>query len=214
MDYYSKYQKYKLKFLNLRKQIGGTVIWQCKINENTWADYSHEDSQTIERNHGKIQLPSGYEIHKAQGAHVGTQHGFNKRTGVASERPIRRIQIDDTVAQKLLKTLRAFPVIFTYRVSRDDLRRHLSTLFTDNRERINSIWGLPDSFETLPRSYDEKFLEIINRTTFTMTDEELLKFIEDMLKRISDEGRAEMAGIYKAQKEEEDERERWSALEQ
>jgi hypothetical protein len=36
MDYYLKYKKYKLKFLNLRKQIGGVIIWEYQLDDKTW----------------------------------------------------------------------------------------------------------------------------------------------------------------------------------
>ena len=68
MDYYSKYQKYKLKFLNLRKQIGGKVGWQ-KENEASgkWEYYTPEESQIIEEHSiGEFILPSNHIINKVK----------------------------------------------------------------------------------------------------------------------------------------------------
>ena len=146
MDYYSKYQKYKLKFLNLRKQIGGAVIWQCEIYENTWVDYSHEDSQTIEHGSGTFRLPSGHEIHKAQGAHVGTQYGLNKRTGVKSERPIRRIQIEDE-ADKLIIMIASFPEVLQLDSSNQHtLQGQLFDIFVDSGRQARFIQLNPGEF--------------------------------------------------------------------
>ncbi len=205
MDYYSKYKKYKLKFLNLRKQIGGAVIWQCEISPGNWINYNHADSQIIENGHGTFQLPNERRITK-------TSPSEGVQIGLKNKRAIRRIIIEDkTVAQKLLETVRAFPVIFTYRGS-SDFRTNLSTIFGANAPRINHIWGMPDSFETVPRGKSDLFQEIITNTDPGMTDEALLKFIEGMLKRIEDEGKAEVAADLARQREEEEERKKFKGL--
>jgi hypothetical protein len=200
MDYTAKYLKYKLKFLNLRKQIGGAVIWQREGDRpNQWVDFSAADSQFIERNHGTFQLPSMHMITK-----INRDTGFQQ--GKVRKRAIRRIIIEGkTLAQKLLETVRNFPAIWTYR-NHDTFRNDLVSLFSKNAQIINEIWGQPDSFETIPRANDELFKGIITVSNPSMTDDELLKLIERILMDQKEKSKREMREFeeYKRQKEKED----------
>jgi hypothetical protein len=170
MDYYSKYQKYKMKFLNLRKQIGGAVIWQYQISPDNWKDYNTADSLFIEKNDGTFQLlPSKYMITK-----INKYEGYQQ--GMYNRRKIRRIKTETSLlarqiieskiieskilAQKLLETIQNFPVMLTY--SEQNFDFDLVRLFSENKERINEIWGQPDSFETEPRNKSSLFREIKN----------------------------------------------------
>jgi hypothetical protein len=111
MDYYSKYLKYKLKYKNLHKQIGGAFIWQYQLNEDTWQSYDPEESYFIEHHQGTFHLPiSKFVVNKEE---------FYQQ-GKANRRTIRRIHINDNEmrrfeeeyrVRKTIAILQAFPQI-------------------------------------------------------------------------------------------------------
>jgi hypothetical protein len=133
MNYYSKYQKYKLKFLNLRKQIGGAVIWECEIYSNHWEYYTPEESQIIESsNVGTFKLPSKFTIIK-NSSNTGFQQGLSNR------RNIRRTIVNDRImeriveASRFLNTVKRFPDILSQDSNDlDMLRGSLMTIFNND----------------------------------------------------------------------------------
>ena len=140
MDYYSKYQKYKLKFLNLRKQIGGKVGWQ-KENEASgkWEYYTPEESQFIEKHSiGKFTLPSNHIINKVK-EDFGYEQYFTKKNKKKSIK-IRRIAHKGSFAEessfeeKIVKTMRELPVIWTF-TDPNTLHDNLISLFAKNSQK-------------------------------------------------------------------------------
>ncbi len=181
MDYYSKYQKYKLKFLNLRKQIGGEVGWQ-KENEayGKWEYYTPEESQIIEEHSiGKFILSSNRVINKVK-KDFGYEQYFtekNKKKSIKSIK-IRRIANKGSFAdessfeERIVKTMRELPVIWTF-TDPSTLRNNLISLFAKNSQIINDIWGNPDKFEDLNYHYEMLFKEVINTTNPSDSDSDL-----------------------------------------
>ena len=156
MDYYSKYKKYKLKFLNLRNQIGGAVIWQYQIRPGAmvaeddpanWAYYTSEESQIIEQHGvGTFYLPSEFSITKIN-RDMGYQQGmFNKRNIKRREvNDITMVRIND--AHKFLKTIKRFPRILEQDQNNlDRLRSNLMDIFNTNGEVFMSLgWEWADA---------------------------------------------------------------------
>jgi hypothetical protein len=189
MDYYSKYKKYKLKFLNIRKQIGGAIIWQFEVNPGTniWVDYSAEESQIIERNSGTFQLPSRYMINKVANAYVGKQYGKpNAVTGIRSERNIRKIPT--LLATQIFHTIQRFPQILTFNTYLPTFRNTLIHIFAMNKEEMDNIWGGRNSWEMTPREHEELFRTVINeiKGIFNqMSPDKCLSFIQAIMDKIS-----------------------------
>ena len=182
MDYYSKYQKYKLKFLNLRKQIGGKVGWQ-KENEASgkWEYYTPEESQIIEEHSiGKFILSSNQVINKVK-EDFGYEQYFTEKNKKKSIK-IRRIANKGSFAEessfeeKIAKTMRELPVIWNF-TDPNTLHDDLICLFAENSQIINDIWGNPNFFEDLNIDYEMLFKEIIINTDPSMGDNELTGII-------------------------------------
>jgi hypothetical protein len=155
MDYYSKYKKYKLKFLNLRNQIGGAVIWQYQLRPGAmagddpanWAYYTSEESQIIEEHgNGTFFLPSGFSITK-----INRDMGFQQ--GMFNKRNIKRREVNDMTmvrindAYRFLKTIKMFPRILEQDPNNlNRLRSNLMDIFQTNGEVFMSLgWDFPDA---------------------------------------------------------------------
>lgn len=184
MDYYSKYQKYKLKFLNLRKQIGGKVGWQ-KENEayGKWEYYTPEESQIIEEHSiGKFILSSNQVINKVK-EDFGYEQYFTEKNKKKSIK-IRRIANKGSFAEessfeeKIVKTMRELPVIWNF-TDPNTLRDDLICLFAENSQIINNIWGNPNYFEEILIKHEMLFKEMINNTDPSMIDAQLKGMVLD-----------------------------------
>lgn len=178
MDYYLKYQKYKLKFLNLRKQIGGEVGWQKQTEPyGKWEYYTPEESQIIEEHSiGEFILPSNHIIKKVK-KDFGYEQYFTKKNKKSIK--IRRIAHKGSFAEessfeeKIAKTMRELPVIWTF-TNPNTLHYNLISLFSKNSQIINDIWGDPNFFKDLDYHYEMLFKEVINYTNPSDSDPELV----------------------------------------
>jgi hypothetical protein len=184
MDYYSKYQKYKLKFLNLRKQIGGEVGWQKKSEQyGNWEYYIPEESQIIEEHSiGEFILPSNHVINKVK-EDFGYEQYFTEKNKKKSIK-IRRIANKGSFAEessfeeKIVKTMKELPVIWNF-TDPNTLHDDLICLFAENSQIINDIWGNPNYFEEILIEDEMLFKEMINTTDPSMIDAQLKGMVLD-----------------------------------
>ena len=192
MDYYSKYQKYKLKFLNLRKQIGGAIIWEYQLDNGSWLPYDPEESYFIEVNHGTFQLPiTKFMVNKD----LGYQQGKVNR------RPIRRSEVNETemnriksefIAKKTIEILRSFPQILRLDPNMDIriFEARCMEAFASNERTFKNTTTVPrDQYAS---QHCELYRDIIRRGT-PLTIPAITALIEERNRRAAEERRAEEA---------------------
>ena len=79
MDYYSKYLKYKTKYLELKKQFGGDKAFIKSMNViSLFDDMSEEMNKYFNPIHGMILCYSGYiknNYHLQKNKFINTRHG-------------------------------------------------------------------------------------------------------------------------------------------
>lgn len=149
MDYYSKYKKYKQKYLQIKNQIGGAIIYQYEDGWDasqgrytTWTDYSSTDSRLIRTHQGQniLTLSSGIQINKT----TMTQSGRNR---------VRRIRIKpvDDEANRILDMLRQYPSILNLNANDEHFQYNLFRIFTgDLPNFMNISQGLtPDAYANI-----------------------------------------------------------------
>ena len=149
MDYYSKYKKYKLKYLQIKKQLGGAFTYQYEDgwdpvqNRYTrWTDFNSTDSRLIRTHQGSdiLILSSGLQINKSN----MTQIGRNR---------VRRIRIKpvDDEANRILGMLRQYPSILNLNANDEHFQYNLFTIFAgDLPNFMNISQGLtPDAYANI-----------------------------------------------------------------
>jgi hypothetical protein len=149
MDYYSKYKKYKLKYLQIKKQLGGAFTyqyedgWDAVQNRYTrWADFNSTDSGLIRTHQGPgiLTLSSGLQINKSN----MTQTGRNR---------VRRIRIKpvDDEANRILGMLRQYPSILNLDPSNRNFQYNLFDIFANDMINFMNIsQGVPpDAYANL-----------------------------------------------------------------
>lgn len=137
MDYYSKYKKYKLKYLQIKKQLGGAFTYQYEDgwdpvqNRYTrWTDFNPTDSRLIRTHQGSgiLTLSSGLQINKS----TMTQIGRNR---------VRRIRIKpvDDEANRILGMLRQYPSVLNLDPSNRNFQNNLFDIFANDMINFMNI---------------------------------------------------------------------------
>ena len=208
MDYYSKYQKYKLKFLNLRKQIGGVIIWEYQLDNGSWQPYDPEESHFIEVNHGTFQLP----INKFM---INKDLGYQQ--GKANRRPIRRRDINENEmlritnefkVKKTIQILQSFPLILQLDPNLDSriFDDRCAGFFMANDRAFRRITSeFPDAYAA---QHGDLYREIIrSRTPLNIAD--MTIFFETLRATAEEERRLERIRVAPIIAREEAQRREW-----
>ncbi len=137
MDYYSKYKKYKQKYLQIKNQSGGAFTYQYEDGWSeelgrytTWTDFSSTDSRLI-RQHpdtGVLTLPSNAKIYKPTKTLIG----------LGKMRKIRVKPVDDE-ANRILGMLRQYPQILNLDPSDRYFQDNLFRIFAGDMDNFMNI---------------------------------------------------------------------------
>lgn len=192
MDYYSKYKKYKLKFLNLRKQIGGAIIWEFQLDNGSWLPYDPEESYFIEVNNGTFQLPiTKFMVNKDSKYQQGKVNRRPIRRREVNETEINRIKLEFT-AKKTIEILRSFPQILRLDPNMDIriLDARCMEAFASNERAFKNITTEPrDQYAS---QHSELYRDIIRHST-PLTISAITALIEERHRRAAEERREEEA---------------------
>lgn len=160
MDYYSKYKKYKLKYLQIKNQLGGAITYQYEDNWSqefgrymTWTDYTSTDSRLIRQHQGTgvLTLSSGLQINKTN----MTQFGRYR---------VRRIRIKpvDDEANLILGMLRQYPQILNLDSNHRYFQANLVGIFAGDMNNFMHIsqGEAPDAYANRNVSLFKAIIEL------------------------------------------------------
>jgi hypothetical protein len=180
MDYYSKYLKYKLKYKQECKQLGGTHTyqyedgWSPEFKTYTkWTDYTPEESRLIREYQGQDELilkTTGVRINKSTMLQIGR----------SNTRRIRVKPIDDQ-ANRLLNMLRHFSQILSKNPNDESvLQGELFEIFV-NPNNLDLFIQLnpsdyPDAYASRNVKYFQKII-LLNKSREMITLDDIKRII-------------------------------------
>lgn len=180
MDYYSKYLKYKLKYKNLLKQIGGATIWEYQLDDRSWRPYDPEEIWFIEHHEGTFRLPiSGFVVNKNEFYQQGKVNRRAIRRREINDDEFRRIETEAEV-RKTIAILQAFPQIsqilrLNAGMAPHDFRGELHRIINSNDSAFRRITAaFPDEYCS---QNSDLFMEIV-RNRIPSTQDAIRSLLE------------------------------------
>jgi hypothetical protein len=192
MDYYSKYLKYKLKYKNLHKQIGGAIIWEYQSDDGAWHPYDLEEIWFIERHEGTFQLPiSKFVVNKIELYQQGKRNRRTIRRREINNNEMRRLNTESQV-RKTIAILQAFPQILRLDANMDSrlFENECMGIFRTNEHAFRRITAQP--LDQYAAQHSDLYREIIrSRTQLNIND--MTRLFEERRVRVEEERRSQRA---------------------